>query len=256
MKKNLFAVLGTLVLMTIFFAPSVYALGFGAHAAYWIPTFKGDLRVDGKGIEGTEINLDNDLGISNENFPGVEAFFGIGNHEVTLSYSFISLSGARNINRDIRFNGDTYTVGTYVESDLKTSMIDFEYQYKFLNLENILAGFSIGIIGKIKYLDGEARMNSSVYDNKKDIHVPIPMIGLGAKIGLLADILEARAKFVGMGYSGSFFYDAMADINVTPLPFLNIHGGYRAMSLKIEDVSDIYATMDFYGPYAGLAISF
>ncbi|MFZ2399798.1 MAG: hypothetical protein WAW31_14165 [Smithella sp.] len=169
--------------MTIFFTPSVYALGFGAHAEYWIPTFKGDLRVDGNGVEGTEINLNNDLGISNENFPGVEAFFGVGNHELRL-------------------------------------------------------------------------MNSSVYDNKKDIHVPIPMIGLGAKIGLLANILEARAKFVGMGYSGSFFYDAMADFNVTPFPFLNIHGGYRAMSLKIDDVSDIYATMDFYGPYAGLAISF
>ena len=132
MKKNLFAVPGTLVLMTIFFTPSVYALGFGAHAEYWIPTFKGDLRVDGNGVEGTEINLNNDLGISNENFPGVEAFFGVGNHELRL-------------------------------------------------------------------------MNSSVYDNKKDIHVPIPMIGLGAKIGLLANILEARAKFVGMGYSGSFF---------------------------------------------------
>ena len=73
-------------------------------------------------------------------------------------------------------------------------MIDLEYQYKFLNLENILAGFSIGIIGKIKYLDGEARMNSSIYDNKKDIHVPIPMIGLGAKIGLLADILWKRGQ--------------------------------------------------------------
>jgi hypothetical protein len=182
-EKNLFAVPGTLVLMTIFFTPSVYALGFGAHAEYWIPTFKGDLRVDGNGVEGTEINLNNDLGISNENFPGVEAFFGVGNHELRL-------------------------------------------------------------------------MNSSVYDNKKDIHVPIPMIGLGAKIGLLANILEARAKFVGMGYSGSFFYDSMPDFTVTPFPYLNIHGGYRAMSLKIDDVSDIYATMDFYGPYAGLAISF
>ncbi|GAB6269278.1 hypothetical protein DS62_05990 [Smithella sp. SC_K08D17] len=116
------------------------------------------MRVDGNGVEGTEINLDNDL------------------------------------NKEVKFNGDTYIAGAYVESDLKTSMIDLEYQYKFLNLENILAGFSIGIIGKIKYLDGEARMNSFVYDNKKDIHVPIPMIGLGAKIGLLADILWKRGQ--------------------------------------------------------------
>ena len=82
------------------------------------------------------------------------------------------------------------------------------------------------------------------------------MIGVGVNIGLLANILEARAKITGMGYSDSFFYDGLADISFTPLPFLNINGGYRAMSLKIDNVSDIYAKMDFYGPYVGLAISF
>ena len=82
------------------------------------------------------------------------------------------------------------------------------------------------------------------------------MIGVGVNIGLLANILEARAKVTGMGYSGSFFYDAMADLSVTPFPFLNIHGGYRAMSVKIDNISDIYVKMDFYGPYVGLAVSF
>ena len=260
MKKFLFAVPGTLILFTIFYASSVFAFEFGARADYWIPTFNGDLRVDKNGVAGTDVNLQDDLGIGNENIPGVEAFWGIGNHEISLSYSQVDLSGARNINKNIVFDGQTYNASAYVESELKTSMIDFEYQYKLLNFKNILAGLSIGIIGKVKYFDGEVRMHSStmgsVYDNKEDIHVPIPMIGLGAKIGLLANILEAQAKFVGMGYSDSFFYDGMADISVTPFPFLNIYGGYRAMSLKIDNVSDIYAKMDFYGPYAGLAISF
>jgi outer membrane protein len=260
MKKKLLTIIGTLILFAILFTPSVFALGFGAHAEYWIPTFKGDLRVDKDGTVGTEIDIKNDLGVSNENFPGVEAFFSMGNHEIRLSYSFVSLSGATNIGKTIVFDGDTYNVNAYVESDLKTSMFDLEYQYKFLNLENILAGFSLGLIGKVKYFDGEVRMRSttpgSVYDNQEDFHVPIPMIGLGVNVGILADILEARAKITGMGYSGSFFYDAMVDISLTPVPFLNIHGGYRAMSLKIDDVSDIYAKMDFYGPYAGLAISF
>ena len=255
MKKNLFVTLGTLILLTIFFAPSVFALGFGVSADYWIPTFKGDLRVDGNGVPGTPINLKDDLGISNDNFTGVEAYFGIGNHEITLAYSQVNLSGAKNVDTTIVFNGYPYS-HTYVESELKTSMIDLEYQYKLLNFKNILAGLSFGIIAKVKYFDGEARMRSSLYDTQKDIRVPIPMIGVGAKIGLLANILEARAKITGMGYSDSFFYDGLADISFTPFPFLNIHGGYRAMSLKIDNVSDIYAKMDFYGPYAGLAVSF
>jgi hypothetical protein len=139
-------------------------------------------------------------------------------------------------------------------------VIDLEYQYKLLNFKNILAGLSVGIIGKVKYFDGEVRIHSSSVgsenDTQKNIQVPIPMIGVGVNIGLLANILEARAKITGMGYSDSFFYDGLADISFTPFPFLNIHGGYRAMSLKIDNVSDIYAKMDFYGPYVGLAISF
>ena len=75
MKKNLFAALGTLFLMIIFFAPSVHALGFGAQLEYWIPSFKGDLRMDNDGVTGTEINLEDDLGVSSDNIPGVEAFF-------------------------------------------------------------------------------------------------------------------------------------------------------------------------------------
>jgi outer membrane protein len=256
MKKNLFAALGTLILLTIFCAPSAFALGFGARADYWIPSFSGNLRIDDNGVTGTDINLKDDLGISNDNIPGAEAYFELGNHEISLAYSRVNLSGAKNIDKEIKFNGDTYNKNAYVESELTTNMIDLEYQYKLINIKNILAGLSIGIIGKVKYFDGDVRIHSSVYDTQKDIHVPIPMVGVGAKIGLLANILEARAKFVGMGYCDSFFYDGLADISFTPFPFLNIHGGYRAMSLKIDNVSDVYAKMDFYGPYAGLAISF
>jgi outer membrane protein len=256
MKKNLFATVGTFILLTILFVPSAFALGFGASADYWIPAFNGDLRVDGNGITGDEINLKDDLGISNENIPGAEAYFGVGNHQITLAYSQVNLSGDKRINKEIKFNGETYLVNEPVESEFKTSMIDLEYQYKLINFNYILAGLSFGIIAKVKYFDGDVKIKSSSANTNKKIQVPIPMIGLGAKIGLLANILEARAKVTGMGYSGSFFYDAMADLSLTPIPFLNIHGGYRAMSVKIDNVSDVYAKMDFYGPYVGLLISF
>jgi outer membrane protein len=242
--------------LTIFFNPSAFALGFGASADYWIPTFEGDLRVDGNGVTGTEINLKDDLGISNENIPGAEAYFGVGNHQITLAYSQVNLSGDKRINKEIKFNGETYNVSEQVESEFNTSMIDLEYQYKLINFNYILAGLSFGIIAKVKYFDGDVKIKSSSTDTNEKIQLPIPMIGLGAKIGLLANILEARVKVTGMGYSGDFFYDAMADLSLTPFPFLNIHGGYRAMSIKTDSISDIYAKMDFYGPYVGLLISF
>ena len=161
MKKNLFVALGTLILLTIFCVPSAFALGFGARADYWIPSFSGNLRIDDNGVTGTDIDLKNDLGVSSDNIPGVEAYFGIGDHEISLAYSRINLSGAQNIQTEIKFNGDTYKGGAYVESELTTNVIDLEYQYKLLNFKNILAGLSVGIIGKVKYFDGEVRIHSS-----------------------------------------------------------------------------------------------
>ena len=256
MKKNFIAVVLTLSVMIIFYASPVYALGGGAQARLWIPTFKGELRVDNGSVKGTNVDLKDDLGVDNEYFPGAEAFFCMGDHEITVSFSQIALSGSKKTSDEIIFNGDTYPAGIKVDSELTTSMIDLEYQYKFLNLENVLAGLSFGFIVKAKYFDGEAKMRSSVISSMEDFQLPMPMLGLGAKVGILADVLEARAKIVGMGYGGSFFYDAMADISVNPFPFLNIHGGYRIMSLKIDEIEDIYTQMDFYGPYVGIALEF
>lgn len=237
-----------------------HSLEFGARAYYWFPGLKATIRVDQGGTQGSNIDAKDDLGIDNKNFPSVEAFAGIGKHHFSLMYTQVDYSGDKTINRTIIFQGRTFVTNARVESDLKTRMLDFEYQYDFLNLENILAGFSLGVIGKLKYLDGEARLKStsvgSAYDQKEDFKAPIPMVGVGAHLGLLANILEARAKFTGIGYRGNVFYDAMADLSLTPFPFMDIHGGYRFMKLKVDNVSDVYADMEFSGPYLGLTIGF
>jgi len=93
------------------------------------------------------------------------------------------------------------------------------------------------------------------YDEKETFKVPVPMLGLELHVGLLADILEARVKGAGVTYSGSTFYDAQADLAFTPIPFVAIHGGYRTMKLKIDDIGDVNADIEFKGPYAGLTIS-
>jgi len=149
--------------------------------------------VDKDGITGTQVNLKDDLGIGNESFPSIEAFAGIGKHHVSVMYTQFHYSGSKYVTNSVTFAGKTYAANALVESDLETKMLDLEYQYDLINLENILAGFSIGIIGKIKYIDGEAGMKSSTPGSQFNVNetfaAPVPMLGIGAHIGLIKNIL-------------------------------------------------------------------
>jgi len=235
------------------FALPACAIEIGARAQYWFPTLKATLKA---GSLGTEFNIKDDLGISDSNTYSVEAFAGIGNHNLTLSYTPLDYLGSRTIAKDINFNNKNYAAGSSVNTDLRLKMFDAEYRYNLLDFENVLAGFSINLLGKIKYLDGEVKMNSSTIGEKKQTFaVPIPMIGAGVHIGLIAKLLEARAKAAGIGYSGNYFVDALADVAVTPFPFMRLSAGYRYMKIKIDNVSDTYGDMDFYGPYLGFSVA-
>jgi outer membrane protein len=262
MKKCLVSALCAVVVFSymVSFVTPANAFEVGARGYYWFPNLKGDIRVDEDNIRGTNLDVENDLGVGNESFPVVEVFAGIGKHHISAMYTQFHYSGTKNIKEPIVFAGQTYPTSSRIESDLKTKMLDIEYQYDLLDLENILAGFSIGVIGKVRYIDGEAELKSptlgSSYTQKETFQAPIPMVGVGAHIGLIAKLLEARLKATGMGYSGSVFYDVLADISVTPFPFLDIHGGYRYMKLKLDDVGDVYTDLEFAGPYVALTVSF
>jgi hypothetical protein len=80
-------------------------------------------------------------------------------------------------------------------------------------------------------------------------------VGVGTHIGILRDILEARAKVTGIAYSGNYLYEVLADLSLTPFPFLDIHAGYKALRLKIDE-SDVFLDTEFAGPFVGLTVKF
>ena len=257
-KRFTFAV--TFLLLTLFCHASAYALGFGVRANYWLPAFDGKLQVDHEGVEGTEIKLKDDLDIKNDNIPFVEGYVGVGDHELTFMYAYVNCTGEKTISKDMVFDGNVFYANARVDSSFKANIFDLEYQYKLVNFNAILAGVSLGLLLRVKYIDGEVNLYSNTAgsnnDIKENLNLPIPMVGGAVKLGILANILEARVKGAGMAYSGHYFYDVMGDVALTPFPFINIHGGYRMMSFKIDGISDIYASMTFHGPYVGVKVGF
>jgi len=253
MKKTYLAL--SLLLVAFLLPASSSAFEIGARGYYWFPSLDGNVKVDEAAIIGTTINFEKDLGIEDENYPSVEVFLGGGRHHLSLTYTDIDYSGKNTPTKNIIFNGETYTTTDVIESSIQYRVMDFLYQYDFLNLENVAAGFSLGAVFQVKYLDGEVALKTTLLDEKQDFTLPIPMLGLNLHIGMLADVLEARLRGTAIGYAGNTIYELMGDISWTPLPFLDIHGGYKTFVIDIDE-DDIIFDYDMSGPYVALTVSF
>lgn len=236
-------------------AVPVQAFEVGVRGYYWFPGLDGDLRVDDSGIRGTEIDLESDLDIDDESYPIIEAFVGLGNHHLSLSYYNADYSGTNTVSRDIIFAGRTFTANIPISSSLEYDVYDVMYRYDLLNLENVLAGFSLGIVGRVEVFDGEVELTSSALTERESVTAPIPGLGLNLHVGILADILEGRVLVTGMGYSDGTMFDGQADISFTPFPFVDIHGGYRIFVVD-ADIDDVEFDYDTSGPYVGVTVSF
>jgi hypothetical protein len=245
------------LIVILFSAIPAGAFEIGARGYYWFPGFKADMKSDSAGVVGTDVNLKDRLDIGTKAVPSVEVFGGLGRHHVGLTYTPISYSGSTILTSAINFDGKNFPAGTSVDSDFKSRMLDLEYRFTALNLENILAGFSLDAIGQIKYIDGEAKIAAPALglEAKQSVQLPVPMVGVGAHIGLLLNILEARAKITGISYSGNYLYEALADISLTPFPLLDIHAGYKYIRVHL-DRNDLYLNSEFAGPFVALTVSF
>jgi hypothetical protein len=252
--RKMYVVL-SLLLPALLLPVSSLAFEIGARGYYWFPSLDGTVKVDEAGIIGTTIDFEKDLGIEDEDYPSVEVFVGGGNHHLSLTHTDIDYSGRNTLTREITFRGETYAVSDLVTSSIEYKMIDLHYQYDFLDMENILGGFSLGGVFQVKYLDGNVALKTTGIDEKEDFTIPIPMLGLNLHIGILADILEARVRGTAMGYAGNTIYELMADISWTPLPFLDIHGGYKTFIIDIDE-DEVVLDYDMSGPYGALTLSF
>lgn len=256
----------TLCALGLFLAlPGFAAAAFelGVKGAYWIPDFSGEFRLDRRGITGTPVDIEDDLGIDDESFFFAEAWLRAGRHRLSLSAMRVDYSGQKTLSQDIVFGGRTFSAEGRAESSLEYTSFDLAYQYDLVRLEGVLAGFSLGPILQLTYLDGEVKMSgggsingvTGLVEASQSFQIPLPLIGAGARLGLLAGWLEARARAVGIAYRSYALWEFQAEAALTPFPLLEIVGGYRRFVIDVE-WDDILLHYTQSGPYLGAALVF
>jgi outer membrane protein len=246
------AVAGAFLMAGSAFAASGFEVG--ARGAYWFPKVTGNAQTDATGD--TRFDFKDTLGMKDENAPFGEAFLRLGSATFRVGYTKIKFDGSKTLSDNVTFNGTTYPIHDNVLSMLDMKMLDADIQFDFLRPDAGIAGFNLGLILRVKYVDGKIELRSvSEGTTLKDFKVPIPMIGAAAGVGFLKDMVRVDARAAGIAYGGNHLYDADAYASYVPLPFVRIQGGYRYIDLKI-DRDGTLASFRLSGPYVGAQLSY
>lgn len=250
-----FALIPATVAFLAIAAPALALPGLeaGVRGYYWFPDLSGKMQTFVSGVTGTKLDLENDLGVESENLPAGEAFARFGRIHLRLGYTPLNFDGSRTTG-PIVFGTRTFGAGT-IASSLDVKMLDGDLQVDLLRPDLVAASVNLGLVVKVKYVDGSVELASAGVRETRDFKAPVPMVGLAAGVGILKDVLRADARLTGMAYSGNHIYEGDVFASFVPFPFVRIQGGYRAVDIKVDE-DDIVAELKLKGPYVGAQLSF
>lgn len=245
------------VLLISFSTPAMALPGFeaGVRGTYWFPDLSATAQTTTAGIPETKFDFKDDLGVGDEDFLSGEAFVRVGRVTFRIGYTPIRFDGDATLTETIEFNGQTFPVNENVISHLDVDMLDADLQVDILRPDLVAASFYLGLIAKVKVVDGEVELASSVLKEKRDFQAAFPGIGLAAGAGFAKNLVRVDARVTGMVYSGNHLYEADAFASLVPFPFFRIQGGYRYIDLDVDE-DDIAADLTLQGPYVGVQFSF
>jgi outer membrane protein len=178
---------------------------------------------------------------------------------VKLQRTVIDTKGETTLDTSFDFGGKTYTSGSNLITDVELIATDFILYYELL--DNDLISFDLGL--NAKYIDGDLFVtdngNNSNYAKEK-FSGPIPMVYSRLALGLPLTGLGAFVEGSFLSIDDQTLSDYQAAVTYSLIENLAIdltfQIGYRAITLEMDNLDNIYADLEFKGFFAGLEVHF
>jgi len=208
------------------------------------------------GVGGDALDIEDDLGIDDDDGFFAEAALQLGDFRLFASYMPISFSGSSVLSRDINFSGETFVEGQRIDSDIDIDIYEAGLAWFLINVDDLPLRIQIGPEVAIKYIDTRLEMKDKglgMYESES-VGVPVPSLGARARIAI-ADYLGVVGRAGYMEYNGNSLTDIDAQVEYSPIPMVAIFAGYRYLDMDIDE-DGVLVDAKFSGPHAGALIRF
>lgn len=229
-----------------------------AAAAFDLKGGKGPLRLEDYGLPGKLLIMERDnegkrTGSQEKSARTTGMNTDFGKHRLSFSYHGGESEERFNSSPAKIFNGRSFSLSEEIARQFDYGVYDFIYQYDVANFQNFFGGFTLGVVGQLKLMEGQNDPHSE--RQRREDFTSIPLVGLDLQMGILGDLLQGRFRAAGMGSNQGNIFDGQAELALSPYPFLGIYGGYRFFVVNLE-TEENRIDYDSSGPYLGITLSF
>jgi hypothetical protein len=205
------------------------------------------IRVNGPEGEGTDVDAEDDLGLSKNKFqPRFDVRWRPGRrHELELGYQFARRSGDRTLNKDIEFGDTSFAAGLTVRSRLNTGQAFLTYRYAFTAREKTQIGIGVGL-GALFFdteIDALASAASGGQADSVSYSATSNLVGPTASLGVYGRFLLGKAWYLeadlrGVKVAIDRFDAKVVEAGVGARYFVSsrvgIEGGYGISSITVD----------------------
>ena len=225
----------------------------------WNPSPTITLSSESLGILGTNIDFVNTLGIEKTRFKQLKLVLRPAKkHKFRFEYTPMTYDATRTITESFVFNGQFFSVGLPVTTNLQWKSYRFAYEYDFLYRPR----WFVGVVAEAKYTDIQATLSTSFagFADTEFTHAraPIPAIG-GIGRGYVTPNISITGEFTAFklpdravnsnDYGGKFYdFDLYGTVNFND--YVGAQLGYRSFDVFYKVKQD-EGTLTLKGLYFG-----
>ena len=198
------------------------------------PTFTGHFSGIQDGLP-IALDLDSDLGLAKQKTtPGFFVDYQGPRFALQVSSGTAEYRGDRVVTQVFTFQGQTYKVGTRVQSHVKLAALDGVWTIKVIKGSDAWLGLDLGVQAWTLDMDATGTPTTGpVQTGSTEIKAPIPQIGLSVGGRGLSNLVEAKAYVHYLGYKQAKYTMVGADLRIFPVQWFGLRAFYEGSTFDV-----------------------